>query len=65
MGVNRLLHHGSFALSSALPIIHEAIEWRPHLMFSVAPSLMSSAFVATMAKRADAASWLHLQDFEN
>jgi colanic acid biosynthesis glycosyl transferase WcaI len=64
MGLNRLLHHGSFALSSALPIIHEAMKWRPQLMFSVAPSLMSSALVATMAKRVDAVSWLHLQDFE-
>jgi colanic acid biosynthesis glycosyl transferase WcaI len=64
LGLNRLLHHGSFALSSALPVVCDAMKWRPQLMFSVAPSLMSSALVATMAHRVHAVSWLHLQDFE-
>ena len=63
-GFKRLLHHGSFALSSAFPIVCEAIRWRPQLMFSVAPSLMSSALVANIAQRVHASSWLHLQDFE-
>ena len=63
-GLRRLLHHGSFALSSALPVVSEAMKWRPQLMFSVAPSLMSSALVATTARRIHAVSWLHLQDFE-
>jgi colanic acid biosynthesis glycosyl transferase WcaI len=63
-GLKRLLHHGSFALSSALPVAVEARRWRPQLMFSVAPSLVSSAVIATTARRIQSASWLHLQDFE-
>lgn len=63
-GLNRLFHHASFALSSAPPVITTALRWRPHLMISVAPSLMSSAVVAVAARRAGAVSWLHLQDFE-
>jgi colanic acid biosynthesis glycosyl transferase WcaI len=63
-GLNRLFHHASFALSSAPPVISMALRWRPQLMISVAPSLMSSAVVAMAARRAGAVSWLHLQDFE-
>jgi colanic acid biosynthesis glycosyl transferase WcaI len=63
-GFKRLVHHASFALTSALPVVAQALRWRPQLMFSVAPSLMSSAAVAMAARRTGAASWLHVQDFE-
>lgn len=63
-GSRRVIHHCSFALTSALPIISQALRWRPHLMLSVAPSLLASAFVATAARWTGAYSWLHLQDFE-
>jgi len=64
MGATRLLHHASFALTSLWPVLSSALRWRPDLVFSVAPSLMSAAFSAWTARRIGARSWLHLQDFE-
>ena len=63
-GARRLIHHASFALTSSWPVISTAIRWRPDVVFSVAPSLMSAALSAWIARRIGAASWLHLQDFE-
>lgn len=63
-GAKRLVHHGSFALSSAVPVLVEALSWRPDVMIAVAPSLMSAAFVSFVARRVRAKSWLHVQDFE-
>lgn len=63
-GGKRLVHHASFALSSMLPVVKEAFGWRPDIMLSAAPSLMSAAFVAFVARRIRAKSWLHVQDFE-
>lgn len=63
-GGKRLAHHASFALTSILPVLKEAITWRPDIILSVAPSLMSAAFVSFIARRSGARSWLHIQDFE-
>jgi colanic acid biosynthesis glycosyl transferase WcaI len=63
-GAKRLLHHASFALTSLWPIFSSTLHWRPDVVFSVAPSLMSAAFSAWIARRIGALSWLHLQDFE-
>lgn len=63
-GAKRLLHHASFALTSAPALLGAAWRWRPHVVFSVAPSLMSSPLAALAARRAGATSWLHIQDFE-
>jgi colanic acid biosynthesis glycosyl transferase WcaI len=63
-GAKRLIHHCSFALTSAGPTILEALRWRPDVVFSVAPSLMSAAVTAWIARRSGAFSWLHVQDFE-
>ena len=63
-GAKRLIHHLSFALTSAGPVISEALRWRPDVVFSVAPSLMSAALTAWIARRCGAFSWLHVQDFE-
>jgi colanic acid biosynthesis glycosyl transferase WcaI len=63
-GAKRLIHHLSFALTSAWPVISEALRWRPDVVFSVAPSLMSAALTAWVARRCGAFSWLHVQDFE-
>ena len=63
-GSKRLMHHASFALSSTLPVLKEALSWRPDVMLSAAPSLMSAAFVSFMARLTGAKSWLHVQDFE-
>lgn len=63
-GAKRLAHHASFALTSLWPVFSNAVSWRPDVIFSVAPSLMSAAFSAWIARRVRALSWLHLQDFE-
>ncbi|RXG85996.1 WcaI family glycosyltransferase [Bradyrhizobium vignae] len=63
-GGKRLIHHASFALSSMLPVLIDALSWRPDVMVAVAPSLMSAAFVSFVARRVGAKSWLHVQDFE-
>lgn len=63
-GAKRLIHHASFALTSLAPVISEGYRWRPDVVFSVAPSLMSAAVPAWIARRIGALSWLHLQDFE-
>lgn len=63
-GAKRLIHHASFALSSAVPVLVNALSWRPDVMIAVAPSLMSAAFVSLVARRVGAKSWLHIQDFE-
>jgi len=63
-GARRLVHHASFALTSMLPVLKEALTWRPDILLSVAPSLMSAAFVSVIARWTRARSWLHVQDFE-
>ncbi|MCK1434950.1 WcaI family glycosyltransferase [Bradyrhizobium sp. 15] len=63
-GARRLIHHASFALSSAVPVLMNTLSWRPDVMVAVAPSLMSAAFVSAVARRIGAKSWLHVQDFE-
>ena len=63
-GAKRLIHHASFALTSLWPVVSASLRWRPDVVFSVAPSLMSAAFSAWIARRIGAFSWLHLQDFE-
>jgi colanic acid biosynthesis glycosyl transferase WcaI len=63
-GAKRVLHHASFALASLGPVLSTTLRWRPDIVFSVAPSLMSAAFVSWIGRRLGAFSWLHLQDFE-
>jgi colanic acid biosynthesis glycosyl transferase WcaI len=63
-GARRLIHHASFAMTSLWPVVSTSFRWRPDVVFSVAPSLMSAAFSAWAARRIGAFSWLHLQDFE-
>lgn len=63
-GLKRLLHHASFALTSSVPLLDTTRKWRPHIVFSVAPSLMSTALAARLAHYYGATSWLHIQDFE-
>ena len=63
-GVKRLVHHASFAVSSAGPVAWEVASWRPHLVMAVAPSLMAAPFVSFAAWAGRARSWLHVQDLE-
>lgn len=63
-GVRRLLHHASFAATSSVPLLVKAWRWRPHVVFAVAPSLMSAPAAALAARIVGAKSWLHIQDLE-
>lgn len=62
-GKTRLLHLGSFMLSS-FPIMLSQAQWRPDVVLAVAPSLMSAMAGAAAARMAEAVAWLHVQDFE-
>jgi colanic acid biosynthesis glycosyl transferase WcaI len=62
-GIKRILHLGSFALSS-LPIVLMQLPWRPQLVICVAPALSSAPVALLLARACGAAAWLHIQDFE-
>jgi colanic acid biosynthesis glycosyl transferase WcaI len=63
-GAKRLLHHASFLLSAAIPLLWTAVRWRPDIVFAVAPSLLSAPIAGLAAGMTGAASWLHVQDME-
>ncbi|HEY3988301.1 MAG TPA: glycosyltransferase WbuB [Acidobacteriaceae bacterium] len=62
-GRTRLLHLGSFMLSS-LPIMLSQAQWRPDVVLTIEPTLMSAVAGVTTARMAEAVAWLHIQDFE-
>jgi colanic acid biosynthesis glycosyl transferase WcaI len=62
-GVKRLLHLASFALAS-LPVLAAQVRWRPHVVMSIAPSLMSAPGALLLARASGARTWLHIQDYE-
>lgn len=62
-GRTRLLHHGSFMMSS-LPIMLSQAQWQPDVVLTIAPSLASAIGGVATARIADAVAWLHVQDFE-
>jgi colanic acid biosynthesis glycosyl transferase WcaI len=62
-GRTRLLHLGSFMLSS-MPIMLSQAQWRPDVVLTVEPTLMSSVSGLMTARLAEAVAWLHIQDFE-
>jgi len=62
-GHTRLLHLGSFMLSS-LPIMLSQAQWRPDVVLTIEPTLMSSVAGVMTARIAEAVAWLHIQDFE-
>ena len=63
-GAKRLVHHASFLVSAAAPLLSAAVRWRPDIVFAVAPSLLSAPIAALAAKMVGASSWLHIQDME-
>jgi colanic acid biosynthesis glycosyl transferase WcaI len=63
-GLRRLIHHASFAASSAFATLYYARRLRPDVIFAIAPSLMSAPMAYLAARVCGAASWLHVQDFE-
>jgi colanic acid biosynthesis glycosyl transferase WcaI len=62
-GLKRLLHLGSFALSS-LPVMVCQIFWRPHVILAIEPPLFCAPSAWLCAKLSGAKAWLHVQDFE-
>ena len=62
-GHTRLLHLASFMLSS-FPIMLSQAHWRPDVVLAVEPTLMCGAAALATASLAEAATWLHIQDFE-
>jgi colanic acid biosynthesis glycosyl transferase WcaI len=62
-GPKRLVHLGSFALSS-IPALLLQVPWRPDAVLSVAPALANAPFVLLLARLTGARAWLHIQDFE-
>ncbi|WP_082529127.1 MULTISPECIES: WcaI family glycosyltransferase [unclassified Bradyrhizobium] len=63
-GLRRLLHHASFLVSAAGPLLSGALFWRPDIVFVVAPSLLSAPVAALAARLVGAAPWVHVQDLE-
>ncbi|MDR3468658.1 MAG: WcaI family glycosyltransferase [Xanthobacteraceae bacterium] len=61
---HRILHHLSFAITSAPAILVQALKVRPDVVLSVAPSLLSAPAALVAGKLSGAATWLHIQDFE-
>jgi colanic acid biosynthesis glycosyl transferase WcaI len=63
-GLRRLLHQASFALSSAPVMLWLGLRWRPQVVFSVLPAMMTVPAARLAARLAGARSWLHVQDLE-
>ena len=62
-GLKRILHLGSFGLSSSFALLDQ-IPWKPDIVFTIAPTLLSAPGVYLYSKSVKAVSWLHVQDFE-
>src|SRR5690606_8897217 len=63
-GARRIIHHASFALSSLLPMVVEALRMKPDIVVTEAPSLIAAPVARLTAALGGAKSWLHIQDFE-
>ncbi|WP_294260843.1 WcaI family glycosyltransferase [uncultured Sphingomonas sp.] len=62
-GAKRVTHHLSFGLRSYRSLIR-AMKAQPDIVISVVPALLASPAARLAARRAGAATWLHVQDFE-
>jgi colanic acid biosynthesis glycosyl transferase WcaI len=63
-GSRRMAHHLSFALAALPPMLAAAARFRPDLVLTVAPSLLSAPIAKLAAMLARARLWIHVQDFE-
>nr|WP_317892201.1 WcaI family glycosyltransferase [uncultured Sphingomonas sp.] len=63
-GARRVAHHLSFALAALPPMLAAAARFRPQLVLTVAPSLLSVPVAKLAARIAGAPLWIHVQDFE-
>lgn len=62
--LRRIIHHLTFAISTLIPMLWQAVRHRPDVVMTVAPSLIAAPVAWLAAKLAGARSWLHVQDFE-
>lgn len=62
-GLKRIIHLGSFALSS-IPVCISQLFWKPDVVVAIEPPLFGAAVALVGAKVMRAKSWLHIQDFE-
>ncbi|HKT19542.1 MAG TPA: WcaI family glycosyltransferase [Stellaceae bacterium] len=60
----RILHLGSFALSSVPAAIARAMRGNIDLVLGVVPTLLSAPLALAVARSCGAAAWLHVQDLE-
>jgi colanic acid biosynthesis glycosyl transferase WcaI len=63
-GRRRVAHHLSFALAALPPMLAAAARFRPELVLTIAPSLLSAPIARLAALLANARLWIHVQDFE-
>ncbi|EOI1353718.1 colanic acid biosynthesis fucosyltransferase WcaI [Citrobacter amalonaticus] len=61
--LKRLLHLGSFALSSFFPLMAQR-RWKPDRIIGVVPTLFCSPGMRLLAKLSGARTLLHIQDYE-
>jgi putative colanic acid biosynthesis glycosyltransferase WcaI len=60
----RILHLLSFALSSCLPTLWQAVRWRPDVVWTVEPTTLTAPSALLAARLAGARACLHVQDLE-
>lgn len=63
-GLERLLHHVSFALSALPLVLWHGLRHRPDAVLCVAPSLIATPLGWAAARMGGSVAWLHVQDFE-
>ncbi|MBV8041269.1 colanic acid biosynthesis fucosyltransferase WcaI [Pluralibacter sp.] len=61
--LKRLIHLGSFALSSFFPLMAQR-RWRPDRIIGVVPTLFCTPGMRLLAKLSGARTLLHIQDYE-
>lgn len=62
-GLKRILHLGSFALSSLFGLL-ASIKWRPDVVWVVVPAYFCAPGALALARVSKAKAWIHIQDFE-
>ena len=61
--IKRLVHLGSFALSSLFPLLAQR-RWKPDRIIGVVPTLFCTPGMRLLAKLSGARTLLHIQDYE-
>ena len=63
-GLKRMLHMGTFVLTSFPVMIWTALKWKPQLVFLIEPPFFCAIGALVAGKVASCDKWLHVQDFE-